>query len=258
MEQVAIPPEALRASSVVQELFGDGLVGVYLYGSAVVGGLRVDSDVDLVVVTHARLSDAQRRMLGDALMRISGRLGNPEAVRPLEVTGVAQEDIVPWRYPPTRELLYGEWLRDTFESGRIAGTTADPDLAVLLAQAREHSLSLYGPKASDVLEPVPMADLRKAIHESLPGLLANLTGDERNVILTLARMWFTLAVGAIAPKDVAAEWAMPQVPEEQGAILGLAMRAYRGEDVGRWWVDAPELMALVRSLTEAIAAYRDV
>ena len=55
-------------------------------------------------------------------------------------------------------------------SGRIAGTTADPDLAVLLAQAREHSLSLYGPKASDVLEPVPMADLRKAIHESLPGL----------------------------------------------------------------------------------------
>lgn len=256
LEGVAIPREAVQALGAAKKLFGATLAGVYLYGSAVMGGLQVDSDVDVLVVTRERPTDAQRTALADELMRISGRLGNPDAVRPLEVTIVALDDVVPWRYPPRKEFQYGEWLRGTFERGEIHDPAPDPDLAVALAQAREHSLPLYGPIASDLLDPVPMADLRRAIYESLPGLLANLEGDERNVILTLARMWYTLAMGEIVPKDVAAEWAMPQVPEEQAAILGLAMRAYRGEDVGRRWVDAPELTALARSLTETIEACR--
>lgn len=68
----------------------------------------------------------------------------------------------------------------------------------------------------------------------MPGLLAGLKGDERNVILTLARMWLTAAVGDFQPKDVAAAWAIPRLPKEQGALLDIAGKAYRGECVDQW------------------------
>ena len=72
--------------------------------------------------------------------------------------------------------------------------------------------------------------------QSLPGLIAGIKGDERNVILTLARMWLTAAVGDFQPKDVAAEWAIPRLPKEQGALLDLARTAYRGECVEIVWL----------------------
>ncbi|HEY8499505.1 MAG TPA: aminoglycoside adenylyltransferase domain-containing protein [Clostridia bacterium] len=49
-----VPEEATRAFEIALELFKSKIVGVYLYGSAVIGGLRVNSDVD-VLVTLARM-----------------------------------------------------------------------------------------------------------------------------------------------------------------------------------------------------------
>lgn len=82
--------------------------------------------------------------------------------------------------------MYGEWLREQFDKGAIPEPTYDPDLAILLSQLRENSINLFGPEATEVIEPVPMTDIRRAIKESLPGLIASIEGDERNVILTLA------------------------------------------------------------------------
>lgn len=73
-----IPKEATQALEIILDLFESTVMGVYLYGSAVMGGLRVNSD-----------------------------------------------------------------------------------LAILLAQARKSSVSLFGPKASDILEGVPMTDILK-------------------------------------------------------------------------------------------------
>lgn len=81
--------------------------------------------------------------------------------------------------------MYGEWLREQFDKGAIPEPTYDPDLAILLSQLRENSINLFGPEATEVIEPVPMTDIRRAIKESLPGLIASIEGDERNVILTM-------------------------------------------------------------------------
>lgn len=104
--------------------------------------------------------------------------------------------------------MYGEWLREQFDKGAIPEPTYDPDLAILLSQLRENSINLFGPEATEVIEPVPMTDIRRAIKESLPGLIASIEGDERNVILTLARMWLTSSSSRICSKDQAAEWAI--------------------------------------------------
>jgi len=206
LNHVKVPKEATEAFRVAEELLGRAIVGVYLFGSAVAGGLHADSDV------------------------------------------------VPWQFPPRNEYLYGEWLRDQFEHGQIPEPAYDPDLAIVLAQIRKNSIPLYGPDASSLLEPVPMAHIRKAIMACLPGLIESIRGDERNVILTLARMWLTAAVGEISPKDAAAEWAIPQLPEEHAALLDLAAQAYRGEYADKWEGLDSEVAALVHHMRNAIEA----
>lgn len=252
-----IPKEAIRALKIIEELLGSKVVGIYLYGSAVMGGLYINSDVDVLVVTNHSLSEGTRRKLTDRLMLISGKIGNTNSVRPLEVTVINQKDVVPWQYPPKNEFIYGEWLRDKFEKGQIEDPTYDPDLAILLAQARKNSVSLFGPEVSKILEPVPTADIRRAIKESLRGLIEGIKGDERNVILTLARMWLTVVVGEISPKDVAAEWAIPQLSKEHATVLDLARRAYRGEYVDKWEETESEVIKLVNHMKNLIESCLD-
>ncbi len=254
MSDVTTPKEATQALEIILEQLGSAVAGVYLFGSAVVGGLRANSDVDVLAVVNHGLSEPTRGELVTRLLSVSGRVGNADRVRPLEVTVVNRADVVPWRYPPKKELIYGEWLRDQFERGRIPEPTHDPDLAIVLSQVRATGISLFGQDASEMLDPVPMADLRRAMMDSLPALLKDLKGDERNVILTLARMWQTVATGEFSPKDAAAEWAMPLLTKEQATLLDLARRAYRGETVDEWDGLDSEVMELVNHLQESITA----
>ena len=79
-----------------------------------------------------------------------------------------------------------------------------------------------------------MADIRRAIRDFLPGLLAGAAGDERNVVLTLSRMWLTAATGDIAPKDAAAQWAEKQAPPGHARLLKYARDGYLGMIEDRW------------------------
>ena len=247
-----IPKEAIQVLTIIKEVLEDQLVGVYLYGSAVTGGLRVKSDADILVLTNCGLSVATRSKLSKQLMRISGRPGESRGIRPLEVTVVNQNDVVPWHFPPRFEFLYGEWLRAQFEKGEIPGATVDPDLALLLAQAERNSITLFGAGVEETLEPIPWIDIQRAMRDSLPGLIASVQGDERNVILTLARMWYTASTSEFSSKDGAADWAIPQLPEEHAAILDQARKAYLGEFVDNWEGKEKELTSLVEHLKASI------
>jgi aminoglycoside 9-adenylyltransferase len=249
------PPEAIKAAEVIEELLGSALVGAYLFGSAVVGGLRPESDVDLLVIANRRLPAGVRRELVARLMKISGKVANRESARPIELTLVNQADMIPWRYPPRRELLYGEWLREEFENNRIPEPQADPDLAIILTNVRQSSMPLRGPAARQIVGAIPTEDLKRALKESLPLLLGYLEGDERNVLLTLARMWLTAATGQIAPKDTAAAWAIERLPEPLRSTLDLARTGYRGEVKDSWADKGEEVALLADYLKQAIESY---
>jgi streptomycin 3"-adenylyltransferase len=252
MNNDKVPVLATQALEIVEELLGSSITGVYLFGSAVKGGLRINSDVDVLVLVNHSLPEVTRKKLTDRLMLISGKIGNTDSLRPLELTVINESDIVPWRYPPKKEFIYGEWLRNEFENGQIQEPSYDPDLAIVLAQARENSISLFGPDASNILAPVPMKDIRRAIKDSLPELIEGIKGDERNVILTLARMWQTVTTGEISTKDVAAEWAIPLLPKEHRTLLNTARKAYLGEHVDKWEGLESEVIALINHIKKVM------
>ena len=185
----------------VRSVLGEDAIGGYLHGSGVLGGLRPHSDLDVLVVARRCLTAAARRALGDGLLACSGGYPRRGSAWPVELTVVVQTDVRPWRYPPRCEFQYGEWLRGAFERGAPPPPGPSPDLAPLLTMVRFGNTALFGPPPAAVLEPVPPLDLRRALVAGVPDLLAELEGDTRNVVLTLARIWTTLATGAIPSKS---------------------------------------------------------
>jgi aminoglycoside 9-adenylyltransferase len=249
-----LPDGVAQVLNIIQSSLGSSVAGVYLFGSSVIGGLRPHSDLDILVAVEQPLSEATRWMMVADLMKISGGGANGGLARPVEVTVVNLSDVVPWRYPPRNELVYGEWLRAEFEANRIPSPAFDPDLAVVLTKVSNNSLAMLGPGARELFDPIPIEDLHRAIAESLPTLICGLRGDERNVLLTLARMWVTLATNEIVSKDVAAQWVLDRLPPEHGAVLDLARRAYLGECSDDWAHREKEVDAFVRYAKQAINA----
>jgi streptomycin 3"-adenylyltransferase len=233
----------------VRDVLGDDVAGAYLYGSAVQGGLRPDSDLDVLVVAARPTTRADVRALVAGLLGFSGARARHGPARPVELTVVAAVEIRPWRYPPRCEFQYGEWLRDDFERGELPDPWPSPDLAILTTAVRRWGRPLLGPAPTELLDPVPKADVVRAISDSLPALLADLDGDERNVLLTLARMWLTLATGDIVPKDTAAEWAARRLPPDQRAVLERARSAYLNGGPDRW----DSVQPLIRSVADDLA-----
>jgi predicted nucleotidyltransferase len=252
--ELSIPAEAAEALAAARYCLGASLAAAYLHGSAVVGGLRPDSDVDILLVTDRPLSDQERRRFLADLMRISGRPKDPDGRRPLEVTIFGTADLAPLGYPPRSEFHYGEWLRAGFEGGALAQPQSNPDFVIVIAQTRQAALTLAGPPPDRILPEIPAQTVRRAIGEARAGLLADLRGDERNVLLTLARMWCTLETGRIVPKDVAAEWAAARIGGPSAALLDQVRRAYLGQVADDWRKMGAEAAALARDLSDRVAA----
>jgi streptomycin 3"-adenylyltransferase len=225
--------------ALVREALGAGLVGAYLFGSATLGGLRHRSDLDVLAVTRASLDDEQRRALVRGLLAISGR------PRPIELTTVAAG---PWRYPPTRDFQYGEWLRRELEDGGPPTPTADPDLALLIHMTLQANRPLAGPPPREVFDPVPAGDLRRALHACVDDVLRGLDDDRTNLLLTLARVWVSLETGDIRPKDGAADWTLERLPPEHRPVLEHARAVYLGVEEEDW----SELAAGVRPHAEHV------
>lgn len=248
-----IPPEAKKVLPIVKALFAESLVAVYLHGSAVAGGLRARSDVDFIVVVDRPMTPVSRRCLADELMAISGLYPvDAEGRRPLEVMVFLSSALTGLGYPARCEFIYGEWLREEYKAGEIPDSICDAELTLVLAQAREEAVALFGVDLSALLAPIPQSEIHQAIRDVLPALIVSLEGDERNVLLTLARMWRTAVVGDFVAKDVAASWAADELTAEQAKVLLDARREYMDEGEEDWQKRQSELKATVNSLRSHI------
>ena len=247
------PQQTERVADLLRATLGDQLLGVYLYGSAVLGGLKPASDLDLFVITSRRTTAAQRRQLIDGLRPLSARDARPAGWRPVELSIVARPDVVPWRYPPLMDFISGEWLRAKFDAGDATPVRwTNPDLAVLITQVRLTGRPIVGGLPTDLLPEVPPTDLARAMTDEIGSLLADLETDTANVLLTLARIWTTLETRQIVPKDVAADWALERLKPGEWPALQCARETYRAGTYDSWDVpiDAATVTAaaLLRSI----------
>ena len=248
-----IPPVAHEVTGISRDVLADALLGVYLHGSAVLGGLRPTSDVDILAVVDRPTTELQRRAIVDRLMDLSGRRARRGPSRSVEFNIVRAGAMRPWRHPPEVELLYGEWERHRYESGFVPAPRPMADLAPLIAITRAHGRALYGPPPGDLFDPILAPDMARAIVEGVPYLIDDLPTDTRNVLLTLARGWFTLETGDIVPKDVAGAWAVDRIPDADARPLERAREMYlEGWDRDDWGEDLAAARATAARLVAEI------
>jgi streptomycin 3"-adenylyltransferase len=243
----------------IRDVLGDDLVGAYLHGSAVLGGFRPDSDIDLLVVSKRRTTVEEKRHLVDFLLSVSGAKAAPPG-RPVELDVVVESQIRPWRYPPPFDFHYSELWRERFESGNLEPWTGstNPDLASAITMALLGDEALAGPPAAQVFDPVPRSDYVEAVLRDTETVNEFLPWDTRNVVLTLPRIWSAVATDAVYSKEEAALWALLRLPAEHRLVLDLALAGYRGELDDSWDELRPQVRAYADHVVSEIERARAV
>ena len=251
-----IAGQVLDTLSVLENHLAETIQAIHLFGSAVDGGLKPFSDIDVLITVSAPLDDSTRAELMTDLLSVSAFPGTDTRCRALEVTVLTQEDVVPWRYPARRQMQFGEWLRDDINAGIFEPAVADHDLAILLTKVRRHSVALYGPAAQELFDEVPAIDVQRSLLETLSlwNTEADWEGDERNIVLTLVRIWYTAMTGDIASKDAAADWALQRLPIEQKQIVIAARDAYLGLEAVDLVAFPQERAALLNYIRSSVTA----
>jgi Domain of unknown function (DUF4111) len=214
---------AQDAASVLADLLGSRLVGVYLHGSAVLGGFDARrSDVDMLAVTEGPMTAAQQAATADAL---SDRSLPCPARRGLELSVVTIEVTQHPTAEPAFELHLTTAPADTrVVDGRRPG--GDPDLVLYFAVCRGAG-RLLGPgrPAGEVFAPVPDYMARAQMLRELRWGAEN--SPDEYAVLNACRAWRFAADGALLSKIGGGEWALGHVRGADRDLVEIALDRQR-------------------------------
>jgi hypothetical protein len=213
---------ALNVASAMAALFGSQLAGVYLHGSAVLGGFDARrSDIDILAVCDDPMTPAQQSAAAEALS--SQRLPCP--ARGLELSIVTLQAA---RHP-TAEPAFELHLTTAPDDIKIVygqGRSGDADLVLHFAVCRGAgrllgpglpAAEVFGPVADDLILAQLAGELRWGA-EHAPGEYA---------ILNACRAWRFAADGALVSKADGGRWALDRVKSSDRELVRTALDRQR-------------------------------
>ncbi len=168
-----------------------GLIGVYVHGSAALGGVTNSSDLDVLVITE---TDEGVLGLGPAL------LADAASPRPLELSVVARSAAIQpqWPWPYLVHVNSAE-QRATRDNG-----DGDPDLIAHYAVTRAAGICLTGPEPAEVIGPVDRGQLLDYLCDELRWGLDH--ADQRYAVLNACRASAYAATARLLSKLDGASW----------------------------------------------------
>jgi predicted nucleotidyltransferase len=193
----------------LRSTLGPGLVGVYLYGSAITGGFDPAlSDLDLLVVTEsdARLLDLARiEALHD---RLAAR--HSDWAHRLDIAYVGRETLATFRTGGTVASISHEDALQLYDD-------ADGWLQTWYL-ARYADAPLLGPPVGDVIPTIERAEFVNAVARDAERIVRRIETDQRPgllayTLLTLCRVLRALDDGSITSKQEAGAWVADRMPE---------------------------------------------
>ena len=205
----------------VQEILGNQLVGMYLYGSLSSGDFDPESsDIDFLVVTTSTLSDKAIAELRSMHQRI-WKSGLKWASK-LEGSYIPKRDIR--RHDPQSAPC------PTVNEGKFYLDKRGSDWIIQRHVIREQGTVLTGPDPKTLIDPVSPQDIRRAVKGVLlewwapmledPSWLKN-HGSEYHAfaILSMCRALHALKHGTIVSKPMAARWAQEELGERWRQVI---------------------------------------
>lgn len=184
---------------------GEPLIGLYLHGSAVLGGWRPEiSDLDLlaVVADHAPVPDPAR------VDRVCRRSAVPVELSVITVSTAAGRHADCWPF-----LLHVATSADRVitDDGR-----GDPDLLMHAAVCRAHGRALVGPPVTDVFSPIGSSVVAGYLADELGWALTSASATYAVLNSCRAARW--LHDGALVSKVSGGQWALQHLPQHAPSI----------------------------------------
>ncbi|UCG26045.1 MAG: DUF4111 domain-containing protein [Chloroflexota bacterium] len=200
----------------------DDFLGAYLQGSFAVGDFDIHSDVDFIVAIEQELSDGQVPALQDLHERIY-RLECPWAQH-LEGSYIPK-DILRQHSSAGQELWY-------LDHGARSLVRSDHcNTIVVRWTVREHGLALAGPEPASLIDPIPVASLRREILSTINEWGQQILADPEQynsrfyqgfITLSYCRMLHDLQAGDTGSKLAGAEWAKKKLDPSWAGLIDRA------------------------------------
>ena len=209
---------------ILRETFGDGLVGVYLYGSLTQGAFNARrSDVDVLVVVRRSLTRRQFEQLGGLLERAAEA---DKWIRRIQMQILIRD-----------RLLRSDDRGANFQFGVLTRSGSDGNPLIWI-NVLDSGITLAGVRAESILPPITKRMVRAALIREIEYLrveIANPASPWRDkrfyrayAVLTVCRILYTLSLGSIVSKPRASAWALRELPPRWQSLIRAARASDRG------------------------------
>jgi predicted nucleotidyltransferase len=211
----------------VKDILGNQLTGMYLFGSLANGDFDEYSDVDILFITDAIISEETFSELYRMHESISN-LDSPWAIQ-LEVSYIPRDSIR--RFDPS-DNRHPHIDRGPGEKLHIM--QHDEDWIIQRYILHKRGITVSGPNPETLIAPVSPDDLRLAVSNMMRNWFQSFLDDrdrikslgyQSYIVLTQCRILYTYEHGEIVSKPAAAEWAKQSLGT---AWIGLIDRAWSG------------------------------
>ncbi len=223
----------------------EDLIGLYLHGSATLGGFHWDrSDIDLLAVSARPLSNTEFHEIGRRLIALDVPANGLEfSLMTFEEVRALRVDMPRFQlHLATRGWDRTEKLRD----GR--GHPGDPDLILHAFACREAGEAIVGPPPDELFPAIPPARVLRKMLDELDWAEQHAPPPEY-AVLTACRAWYYLEKGTICSKIEAGEWAKDRL-EDRLAVESVLARQRGDLTVGLDWNSAICFLQKIRRRLE--------
>lgn len=217
--------------SQMQDILGDRLVGLYLYGSLVTGDFdREISDIDLLAATSGDIDEREF----EALDRMQNGFVSVHRYWEgrLEIAYLSLHALKTFKThaSPIAVISPGEPFHIK-EAGK--------DWIINWYIVREKGVTLAGPPPTAIIEPISIEEYIQSVKEHAGGWRERISdvrnrGSQAYTILTMCRALYTCRNGEPVSKIQAAVWAEQELPEWAALIqnaVGWRQAQWREENV---------------------------
>jgi hypothetical protein len=198
-----LPPDALPVLAqhvgALDRILGSKLVGVYVHGSAAMGGFNpLRSDLDYLAVVDRRLDARERTQLSAEFLALHGTSGFGKGVEMSIVE--ARFAGAQFRHPTPYEFHMGS-LEQVRHHGRPhEHEHLDPDLASHFTVTRARGICVYGTDTADVFAPIDRRWFYESNYDDVKVAHESIRRDPVYTILNLCRTTCGTHDGAVYSK----------------------------------------------------------
>ena len=228
-------PVLQRQVQILLDVLGEKLTGVYIHGSAAMGGFTpMQSDFDYLAVVSDPLTPEERKQLSDSFLAIYGK--------DVPIKGGVEMSIViekfagkDFRFPTPYEFHMGTEEQVKANSVPHEAEKVDPDLAAHFTITKKRGICVYGKPADEVFAEVPREHYLDSIALDAEANFENITektGTEKGIVpkyavLNFCRVLALIEDDLITSKLEGGEWALRKLPEKYHSIISAALQEYR-------------------------------